>query len=1012
MPNPNKAMTENVRLQNLRDFTVQIRDPETNEIKGTGIVISVDRVITCAHVVEAALGVDPKEAADRKIGVYFPQISSFETKIRYAIVAGCPAQHDDDIVILRLIDVPAPLGPEQIAALGAADHSVNHEFISYGYSPTFDYPATSAFGRILVSVEPPAGKILYADPVQISSQQIDYGMSGAAVLDTELNLVVGLVAARYFPKTWAKGDIAYAVNAKVLTFDPFCFTLREEPLPLRPAPVIRIDAPKATELVRKRLDTAWNNAPPSMQEWVGRADLLKSITNDWIDPKKRITGLIGFGGEGKSSLVRHWIDDLLKDTALPQPDGIFWWGFYDRPSIDEFFESALNYLSGGNANLARRYPSSSAKAHFLAGMIHGGRYLFILDGLEVLQYQGGDQFGLLKSNDLREFLQFFAEPDHGSFCIVTSRVPLLDLMEYTTYQHRDVEHLSTTDGRELLSKLGVKGRDVEIDRVVADWDGHALTLSLLGSYIADQYNGDISHIKDIPAPTAGEPRYERVHRVLRRYDEHLSDKERAFLKIFSAFRIPVDKTAFGEVFRAKPQEELNKPIAINASLAALDDATFDATVKRLVDYRILHYDIRTGKYNIHPLIRSHYNNLLLAADQSQAINVHRRLKQHYLSQAGDMPDNPTLDELKPLIEVVHHACQSGSYDDASNILWVKIYQRNKSYLYHKLGAYETALKILQEFFPYEDTSKDPLVIIPEIKGWILGEFGLCLMSQGRLDQAERLFERANCIELNITKNWSNASIGYQNLSDLYVSIGALDRSAEAARQALILSIRAESKVDECRSNAYLAIAEHLRGNLVAASEDFKKAEALENEIEPTVPYLYSGRGIWHADHLFHIGDAFYALQVTKQNLTICERSHWLFLISRCHRVLGDLDGNANDQNSARMHYIEALKIARMITDRQVLIEALLARGRWAAKNMKNVREAFNDLEEALNYAASGGFRILEADIRVALAWAYIAGGNKEKAKAEAIYAKHMSKDMGYYWGKKDADEVLAEIEKA
>ena len=118
--NPNRIMPENDRLQNLRDFTVQIRDPETNETKGTGIVISPDHVITCAHVVEAVLGVEAKDAADRKIGVYFPLLSSTETKTRHAIVAECLAQHDDDIVALRLIDGPAPLGPEQIAVLGAA----------------------------------------------------------------------------------------------------------------------------------------------------------------------------------------------------------------------------------------------------------------------------------------------------------------------------------------------------------------------------------------------------------------------------------------------------------------------------------------------------------------------------------------------------------------------------------------------------------------------------------------------------------------------------------------------------------------------------------------------------------------------------------------------------------------------------------------------------------------------------------------------------------------------------
>lgn len=91
-------MPENVLLQNLRDFTVQIRDPDNKEIVGTGIVISPDRIITCAHVVEAALGVDPKEAAGRKIGVYFPQISSTETKTRYAKVENCPIQHDDDMI--------------------------------------------------------------------------------------------------------------------------------------------------------------------------------------------------------------------------------------------------------------------------------------------------------------------------------------------------------------------------------------------------------------------------------------------------------------------------------------------------------------------------------------------------------------------------------------------------------------------------------------------------------------------------------------------------------------------------------------------------------------------------------------------------------------------------------------------------------------------------------------------------------------------------------------------------
>ena len=133
---------------------------------------------------------------------------------------------------------------------------------------------------------------------------------------------------------------------------------------------------------------------------------------------------------------------------------VFWWGFYENRSIDEFLEAALNYLSGGKID-PRQVPSSSLRAQIIGAMLGAGRYLFVLDGLEVLQHQEGDQYGLLQSNDLRDLLTYFARPDNQSFCLITSRAPVLDLMEYTTYTHRDVDRLSEADGIALLEKLGV-----------------------------------------------------------------------------------------------------------------------------------------------------------------------------------------------------------------------------------------------------------------------------------------------------------------------------------------------------------------------------------------------------------------------------------------------------------------------------------------------------------------------------------------------------------------------------
>ena len=62
----NKA-ENNVRLQNLRDFTVRIRDAN-DQIVGTGIAVSTDgRIVTCAHVVRAA-GVEPRIADGAELG--------------------------------------------------------------------------------------------------------------------------------------------------------------------------------------------------------------------------------------------------------------------------------------------------------------------------------------------------------------------------------------------------------------------------------------------------------------------------------------------------------------------------------------------------------------------------------------------------------------------------------------------------------------------------------------------------------------------------------------------------------------------------------------------------------------------------------------------------------------------------------------------------------------------------------------------------------------------------------
>jgi len=995
----------NVRTQNLRDFTVQIRRPGDDVIVGTGIVVSADgKVVTCAHVVEQALGMHPRDVGDAEVGVYFPQARGGEDKARRATVAACFDRYDDDVAVLQLVDGPAPLGREQIAVLGAAEPSRGHPFRSYGYRRLDKYIAGRAEGKILGDVERPAGRSVQADPVQLESSEINQGMSGAGVLDIERNLVVGIVAETWFPDLSTKDrDTAWAVNARVLTFDPLSLPLQDAPLPKRAAPQPRTDEAAARLAVGAELGVKLNNAPAPLPEWVGRAELLKSINADWAAPDCHVTGLIGFGGEGKSSLARRWLDDLLADDSKSRPDGVFWWGFYEKRSVDEFFEAALEYMSAGQAD-PRDYPTADAKAHFIAASFYRGRYLFVLDGLEVMQHQEGDAYGLLTSDDLRDFLSYFAGPGHRSFCLATSRAPVLDLLAYTTYSHRDVTRLSPANGRALLERVGVKGEESALDRVVTDWDGHALTLGLLGGYLVHRHGGDLSHIDQIPPPTDDEPRYDRVHRVLRRYDGHLTEAERAFLTLFAAFRTPVEAAAFDRVFRADTGAE-----ALNAPVAALDDAAFEAMVKRLLDHRILRHDPQADHYTAHPLIRAHYLARLTAGDRSQTADAHERIKDYYLDLAGDTVLYPTLDELAPLIEVVHHACRAGAYDEAHRIRDERIYQGHRKVLIHQLGAFEAALALILEFFPDGDTSLDPQVSEPKDKGWILNTLGFCLMNLGRLREAAPFYERSNAVKLD-GEDWRGANIGYQNLAELHVHLGALPESADAADEALRLGRRAEDNGRERDSLTRQAWTAHLRGDLPAAGATFREAEVLGGETDSDTRYLYGLRGVQHADHLRQAGVAAQARRLTDANLEICERNRWAASTSRCRRVLGDLAADASQHGAAREHYEEALKIARSISVRHVLIEALLSRGRWIARYVRDAPAALSDLNEALAYAVDGGYRIYEADVRVGLAWANLAAGDPKAGRQEAERARQMSVQMGYHWGQVDADEALAALE--
>src|SRR4051794_15847032 len=104
-------------------------------------------------------------------------------------------------------------------------------------------------------------------------------------------------------------------------------------------------------------------------------------------------------------------------------------------------------------------------------------------------------------------------------------------------------------------------------------------------------------------------------------------------------------------------------------------------------------------------------------------------------------------------------------------------------------------------------------------------------------------------------------------------------------------------------------------------------------------------------------------------------------ISQCYRLLGDIAFARDDCDAARKFYWDALKLARDMSEITVLLEALLARGRWAAAT--GAEEARSDLSEALHYACGGSYKLYEAGARIGLARVLNREGYKNDALKEA-----------------------------
>lgn len=754
---------------------------------------------------------------------------------------------------------------------------------------------------------------------------------------------------------------------------------------------IKNDKKLLERAVDGKLPPSLHNQTPPEPNFVGRQAELEEITKWYKDPDVRIGALIAWGGEGKSTIARRWFD-LLNDNGIA-PDGVFWWGFYRNADLNRFIASLYKYLGGDPSSTQ----STWVKVDGIKDMLQRCEYLIVLDGLEEMQGNTrGNEFGRMIHPEFDELLKGIADSRSRGLCLIASRIPPKGLEPYKNngFEVRRVSGLEPDAARELLRKKGIAASDEDMNLLIENLRGHALSISSVGEYVRRYCEGRVACVLDLKYVINDEDqRFDDIKHLFSRYEKSMTEAERAFLMLFSLFRTSVTGREFYGFFRKKISKS-----RLNRKLCNISRADFIDLVEGLVKWGLIEYGESTKAYSAHPLIKKYFESLFEDEDRK---TYHKEIFEHINSYAPAMPD--TLDEMRPLFEMVYHGTRAEMYDESLYDVYVgRIQRRDEAYLIHKLGACETNLGLVRNFFPDGDLSKTPMVISRSSQGYLINEAGLVLKNTGRPLAAE-MFKKNISLDVK-GERWENASVGYQNLAGLQFRTGKINEAGESATEALRYSEKAENKQSQCDSKTYLAYITFLLGRMEEAGRMFEEVHMLQREISGYG--LYSQRGLWYSDFLLLAGKADKALEVKKKNLEICTRYGWPDDISRCHRSLGMIMRFKGKHNAAFTHLETALEIARKIGVPDIEAEALTERGRVYLE-IEKYKEAEADLNAVLKIVERTSFKLYAPDAEITLAKVvFKKTGDKKEARRFAETALNKAKSMSYHWPQKEAEEFL------
>lgn len=439
---------------------------------------------------------------------------------------------------------------------------------------------------------------------------------------------------------------------------------------------------------------------PTSEPWrfFGRQNEQILLNDSLGGAEPSLVAFVGEGGQGKTAIVQHWLHQL--SAQQPSPDGIFLWSFYRGPDGDLCLRNLLAYALGLD-----QLPEVSASycVDHLLPIIRKERWAIVLDGTEVVQYDSGPWQGRFFHPELGRFLEEIASEKTPGVTVITSRfvLPTLELRPFSRVISLEILDGDSACG--LLSSLGVRGDQKDLEAVAKMAGNHAKAVELLGTYLVRYQDGLAQNHEKLPEfePIPGANRQEnQVARILSLHRQALPVELADMVALTTSFRAPLDVNQLQQYLSSPSITNLLHEQWGRTYLPLVNRSTrwFHDSFEELLRLRLLE-SVQPGPViDAHPLVRRAFENALGQEGQSQSA----------LARAGFLrgrPDRRRPDRLEDAgqeIELFHSYCDAGFWNEADNAF--RALENPK----HRLLAPAREKELLQRFFPNGDLRQKPI----------------------------------------------------------------------------------------------------------------------------------------------------------------------------------------------------------------------------------------------------------------------------------------------------------------